>query len=91
MIGGTTLNLEAIRGDTVPSDPRSSLVIVEIDNQFSEFTSSVIVQVEEELLIFIGTTNGLLLKVVTNNVYNIAFMIYVSYSIFLLTKTSVIQ
>ena len=41
----------------------SPLVIEETDNQFNQFTSSVIVQVEGELLIFIGTGNGELLKV----------------------------
>ena len=60
-------SLEAIRGDNVPlSDPQLPLVIEEVNNQFSEFTSSVIVQVEGELLIFIGTRNGLLLKVVNS-------------------------
>ena len=60
-----TLSLEAIRGDPVASsDPGSALIIEEINDQFREFTSSVIVQVEEELLIFIGTSNGILLKVV---------------------------
>ena len=67
MIGGSTLSLEAIRGDTIASsDPRSPLVIEEINNQFSEFTSSVIVQGEGELLLFIGTRDGMLLKVVTS-------------------------
>ena len=42
----------------------SALVIEKTDNQFNQFTSSVIVQVEGELLIFIGTGNGELLKVV---------------------------
>ena len=53
-------DLEAIRGN----DVSSPLVIEEIDNQFNQFTSSVIVQVEGELLIFIGTGNGGLLKVI---------------------------
>ena len=74
MIGGTTLSLEAIRGDTVASsDSRPPLVIEEIDNQFSEFESSVIVQVEGELLIFIGTSNGLLLKVIISYIINCAY------------------
>ena len=65
IISGTSISLEAIRGDTIASsNPRLPLVIEEIGNQFSEFTSSVIVQVEGELLIFIGTRNGILLKVV---------------------------
>ena len=41
----------------------SSLVIEENDNQFNQFTSLVIIQVEGKLLIFIGTGNGELLKV----------------------------
>lgn len=45
------------------TDPRLPLVIEEVDNRFSEFTSSVIVQLDGELLIFIGTRNGELLKV----------------------------
>ena len=64
IIAGTSISLEAIRGNDVPlTNPRSPLVIEEIDNQFSEFTSSLIVQVEGELLIFIGTDSGILLKV----------------------------
>ena len=60
-----SLSLNAITGDTVPmSNPRSPLVIEEINNQFREFTSSVILQVEGELLIFIGIENGVLLKVI---------------------------
>ena len=60
----SSLSLNAITGDTVAmSNPRSPLVIEEI-NQFREFTSSVILEVEEELLIFIGTENGVLLKVI---------------------------
>ena len=60
-----SLSLNAITGDTVAmSNPRSPLVIEEINNQFREFTSSVILEVEEELLIFIGTENGVLLKVI---------------------------
>ena len=50
----------AIRGD----DISSPLVIGETSNQFNQFTSSVIVQMEGELLIFIGTGNGELLKVI---------------------------
>ena len=69
-----TLNLEAIRGDSVASsDPGSALIIEETNNQFSEFASSVIVQVEEELLIFIGTSNGLLLKVVISDMINCTY------------------
>ena len=51
----------AIRGD----DVSSPLVIGETDDQFNQFTSSVIMQVEGELLMFIGTRNGELLKVAT--------------------------
>ena len=65
IISGISISLEAIRGDNVPlSNPQLPLVIEEISNQFREFTASVLVQVEEELLIFIGTRNGALLKVV---------------------------
>ena len=49
----------AIRGD----DLSSLLVIEDTGNQVSEFTSSVIVRVEGELLMFIGTQAGTLLKV----------------------------
>ena len=56
---GSGFDLEAIRGN----DVSSALVIEETDNQFNQFTSSVIVQVEGELLLFIGTENGGLLKV----------------------------
>ena len=59
-ISNTTFSIVAIKGDPVASLP----VIEEINNQFNEFTSSVIVQVEEKMLIFIGTSNGRLLKVV---------------------------
>ena len=55
-------DLVAIRGD----DVSSPLVIEESNNQLNQFTSSVIVHVEGELLTFIGTGNGELLKV--NNV-----------------------
>ena len=76
MIGGSTLSLEAIRGDTIiaSSDPRSPLVIEEINNQFSEFASSVIVQGEGELLLFIGTRDGMLLKVVISYVISKSFV-----------------
>jgi len=58
-------NVVALRGDNVPlSSSQSPLVIEEFSNQLREFTSSVIVEVEEELLIFIGTEVGTLLKVV---------------------------
>ena len=52
------IDLEAIRGDDLLAELLEN--IPSLDNAF---TSSVIVQVEEELLIFIGTENGLLLKV----------------------------
>ena len=78
IVSGTPLSLEAIRGDTVPSsDPRSPLVIEEVNSQFREFTSSVIVQVEEELsILIIGTSNGLLLKVVTSCIYDKLCYVY---------------
>jgi len=49
------LDIEALYGGRISSEPV-------IDEQFM-FTSSVIVQVEGELLMFIGTSNGRLLKV----------------------------
>ena len=58
---GAGFDLMAIRGD----DVSSPLVIGKTDDQFKQFTSSVIVQVEGELLMFIGTGNGELLKVAT--------------------------
>ena len=56
-------SFEAIRGDNV-SDSQLQLAIEEHNDQFREFTSSVTVKVEGESLIFIGTRNGLLLKVI---------------------------
>ena len=62
---GTLLDLEAINGDDLPfPNSPSPLIISETGNQFSQFMSSVIVEVEGELLIFIGTGSGVLLKVV---------------------------
>ena len=59
------LDVEAINGDGLPfPNSPSPLIISETDNQFSQFMSSVIVEVEGELLIFIGTGSGILLKVV---------------------------
>ena len=59
------LDLEAINGDGLPfTNSPSPLIISEIGNRFSQFMSSVIVQVEGELLIFIGTVSGVLLKVI---------------------------
>ena len=59
------LDLETINGDGLPfQNSPSSLIISETGNQFSQFMSSVIVEVEGELLIFIGTGSGVLLKVV---------------------------
>ena len=59
-LGFGPLSVEAIRGDNVSSQ---SPIVIE-GGQFGEFTSSVIVQVEGELLIFIGTEDGTLLKVI---------------------------
>ena len=53
-------DLEAINGNNLSSPS------VITDNQFGQFTSSVILQVEGELLIFIATRNGVLLKVATS-------------------------
>ena len=61
----TFLDLEAINGDGLPfPNSPSPLIISETGNQFSQFMSSVIVEVEGELLIFIGTGSGILLKVI---------------------------
>ena len=60
---GSGFDLVAIRGN----DLSSPSVIEESDNQFNQFTSSVIVQVKGKLLIFIGTGNGGLLKVNTSS------------------------
>ena len=57
------LDLEAINGDGLPfPNSPSPLIISETGNQFSQFMSSVIVEVEGELLIFVGTESGVLLK-----------------------------
>ena len=59
------LDLQAINGRGLPLlNSPSPLTISENGNQFSQFMSSAIVQVEGELLIFIGIGNGVLLKVV---------------------------
>ena len=59
------LDLEAINGNDLPfPNSPSPLIISETGNQFSQFISSVILEVEGELLIFIGTGSGVLLKVV---------------------------
>ena len=61
-----TFDLEALSGSDLPfPNSPSPVIIAETGNQFnSQFTSSVIVQVEGELLIFIGTESGVLLKVI---------------------------
>jgi len=64
-LGTGSISVETIRGDDVPlSSSQSPLAIEEFGNQLREFTSSVTVEVEGELLIFIGTEVGILLKVV---------------------------
>ena len=63
----------AIRGN----DTSSPLVIGETNDQFNQFTSSVIVQVEGELLIFIGTGNGELIKVYSYVVKSKQCMYYI--------------
>ena len=56
------LDLEAINGHGLPfPNSPSPLIISETGNQFSQFMSSVIVELEGELLIFIGTGSGVLL------------------------------
>ena len=52
------LDLEAIRGDDLSAE-----LLENIASMGSTFISSVIVQVEGELLIFVGSENGVLLKV----------------------------
>ena len=52
------LDLEAIRGDNLPAE-----LLENIASIGNIFTSSVIVQVEGEVLIFVGTENGVLVKV----------------------------
>ena len=61
-----SFDLEAVNGYDLNSP--SSLIIAETGNQFSQFMSSVIVQVEGELLIFIGTESGTLLKVIKHGI-----------------------
>ena len=59
------LDLEAINGHGLPfTNSPSPLIISETGNQYSQFMSSVIVEMEGELLIFIGTGSGVMLKVV---------------------------
>ena len=63
-LGIGPLDLEAINGRDLPfSNPPSPIIISETGNQFSQFMSSVIVEVEAELLIFVGTGSRVLLKV----------------------------
>lgn len=65
LVFGGIYDLLALSGDDLPlADTPSPLIIMETSSQFNRFTSSVIVQVEGELLIFIGTQSGFLLKVV---------------------------
>ena len=52
------VDLEAIRGDDLPAE-----LLENIASMGNIFTSSVILQVEGELLIFIGSQNRVLLKV----------------------------
>ena len=52
------IDLEAIRGNDLPAE-----LLENISSVCNIFTSSVIVQVEGELLMFVGTENGVLLKV----------------------------
>ena len=60
------IDLEGIRGDDLLAE-----LIETFASVGNVFTSSVIVQVEGELLIFIGTRNGVLLKVCINQNYMI--------------------
>ena len=52
------IDLEAIRGDDLPAE-----LLGNIASLNKIFTSSVTLQVEEELLLFVGTEDGVLLKV----------------------------
>ena len=52
------IDLEAIRGNDLPAE-----LLENIASMGNIFTSSVILQVEGELLMFIGTEDGVLLKV----------------------------
>ena len=52
------VDLEAIRGDDLPTE-----MLENIDSMSNVFISSVTLQVDGELLIFVGTENGMLLKV----------------------------
>ena len=52
------IDLEGISGDDLPAELIENFASIN-----NVFTSSVIIQVEGELLIFIGTISGLLLKV----------------------------
>ena len=52
------IDLQAIRGDDLQAELSENLVSL---NKI--FTSSVTLQVEEELLLFVGTEDGALLKV----------------------------
>ena len=52
------IDLEAIRGDDLQAE-----LLENIASMGNTFTSSVTLQVEEELLLFVGTEDGVLLKV----------------------------
>ena len=52
------LDLEAISGNNLPAE-----MVENIDSMGNVFISSVTLQVDGELLIFVGTQNGILLKV----------------------------
>ena len=52
------VDLEAIRGDDLPAE-----MLENIHSMRNIFISSVTLQVDGELLIFVGTENGILLKV----------------------------
>ena len=53
-----SVDLEAIRGDDLPAE-----MLENIHSMRNVFISSVTLQVDGELLIFVGTENGILLKV----------------------------
>ena len=54
------MDIQAIRGDDLASIP----FINETRDPFEHFTSSAIIQMENEVLMFFGDKNGSLLKVI---------------------------
>ena len=61
------MEIQAIRGDDLASMP----LINETRDTSKHLTSSVIIQIENELLMFFGDKNGSLLKVFLESCYKI--------------------